>query len=85
MTLSSPLLAGEAGNFQASWYLTMIVATMLLLMVWAAALALRALPDMWRSERRGLAVLVLTVTGITLILFVCMLLTASIGLLRGSV
>jgi hypothetical protein len=53
--------------------------------VWAALSVARAVPGMWRAEQRGLAVLVTTVTTVTMVLFACMLVTVAIGLLRGSV
>jgi hypothetical protein len=78
-----PLL--RAADFQTSWYYSLLVFAMLCLTVWAAASVVRAVPGMWRAEQRGLAVLVTTVTTVTMVLFACMLLTVAIGLLRGSV
>jgi uncharacterized membrane protein YqhA len=78
-----PLL--RAADFQTSWYYSLLVFVMLCLTVWAAASVVRAVPGMWRAEQRGLAVLVTTVTTVTMVLFACMLLTVAIGLLRGSV
>ena len=78
-----PLL--RAADFQTSWYYSLIVFAMLGLTVWSAVSVARAVPEMWRAEQRGLAVLVTTVTTVTMVLFACMLLTVAIGLLRGSV
>ena len=78
-----PLL--RAADFQTSWYYSLLVFAMLGLTAWAAGSVARAVPAMWRGEQRGLAVLVTTVTTVTMVLFACMLLTVAIGLLRGSV
>lgn len=78
-----PLL--RAADFQTSWYLSLLVFAMLCVTVWAAAGVVRAVPGMWRAQQRGLAVLVASVTTVTMVLFACMMLTAAIGLLQGSV
>ncbi|HEY2702683.1 MAG TPA: hypothetical protein VGL20_03235 [Candidatus Dormibacteraeota bacterium] len=81
MSAHLPLL--RAADFQTAWYYSLVVFTIAGVTVWAAAQTVRAVPAMWRAQQRGLAVLVASVTTVTMVLFTSMLLTTAITLLQG--
>lgn len=70
----------RAADFQASWYLSIVIFAIVVLVAAGAVLSLRAVRPMWRAGDRPLAVVVGTVAAVGALFFILMLTTVAVGL-----
>lgn len=82
--MTSIIAAGTAGNFQAAWYLSMLIFAIGGLILAGFMLTQLVLRPMWRAGDRPLAVLVGAVASVTTLFFAILLLTVCVGLLRRA-
>ena len=79
----APLL--RAADFQAAWYLSLVIFAIGVLVVAGVLLTERMVVPMWRAGDRSLATLIGAVAGVVALFFTLILTTVAVALAPGAV
>jgi len=77
--LTAPL--ARDADFQAAWYYSIVVFTMIVVVAWGMWLCIRHLRGMWRNGDRGLALAVGGAVAVAFLMFASMLVTVAVAML----
>lgn len=75
----------RAADFQASWYFSIVVFAIVMLVVAGVVVGLWAIVPMWRNGDRALATLIGAVVGVGGLFFALLLTTVAVGLAPAAV